>query len=62
MINADTSLVNAASQEVTGAANAETAADAAWSSAADSLTLAQAGSQSQDMEAQRDVVLQAQQR
>ncbi len=59
-IDDDTEAVNAASQEATGAANTETAADAAWSSAGDSLALAQAGSQSQDIEAQKDAVLQAQ--
>ena len=59
-INGDTSIVNAASQEVTGAATAETSADATWSSTQDSLALEQAGSQNQDIEAQKDVVLQAQ--
>jgi HlyD family secretion protein len=59
-IDADTTIVNAANQEVTAAANAETSAAAAWSSARDALALEQAGSQSQDIEAQKDVVLQAQ--
>ncbi len=59
-INVDTSLVNGASQEVTGAANTESAADTAWSSAKNSLALQQAGSQSDDIEAQKDAVAQAQ--
>jgi RND family efflux transporter MFP subunit len=59
-IVADTAIVNASSQEVTGTANAETAADAAWSSARDSLSLEQAGSQSQDIQSQQAAVDKAQ--
>ncbi len=59
-ISTDTAIVNAASQEVTGTTNAETTADAAWSSARDSLSLEQAGSQSQDIQSQQAAVAKAQ--
>ena len=43
------SLINGANQEVTAASNGFTTADATWSSARDSLTLENAGAQSQDV-------------
>ena len=50
-INADMAVVNGASQEATGAANAFTTVDAAWSAARDSLTLENAGSRTEDVAA-----------
>ena len=50
-INGYVAIINAASQEVTGATNAEQAADAAWSAARDSLALDQAGSSVEDIQA-----------
>ena len=48
-INAYMSLINGANQEVTAASNGFTTSDATWSSARDSLTLENAGAQSQDV-------------
>ena len=59
-IDVDTAMVNAAAQQVTGAANTEQAADAAWSAARDSLTLENAGSTSEDIQAGQAAVDKAQ--
>ena len=50
-INSYMSTVNTASQELASAINTEQGADAAWSAARDSLTLEQAGSTAEDIQA-----------
>jgi HlyD family secretion protein len=55
-----TGIVNGASQEVTAGANAFTTADAAWSSASDSLVLEDAGARAEDIAAQSSVMAKAQ--
>lgn len=59
-INADLALVNGASQQVTAGANAFTTADAAWSSARDSLALENAGTRTEDIASQSAVMEKAQ--
>lgn len=59
-IDADTAIVNAAAQQVTGAATAYQTADAAWSAARDSLALEKAGSTAEDIQAGQAAVAKAQ--
>lgn len=59
-ISSYTTLINGASQEATAAVAAEQAADAAWSSARDSLTLENAGTQSEDIASRAAALAKAQ--
>lgn len=59
-ITSYTTLINAANQEVIGAATAEQTADASWSSARDALALENAGAQTEDIQAQAAVLAKAQ--